>query len=75
MTDASQQPVLRVITPDATDEEVAAVLAVVLARAGGTAEAEPAATSTWADRAARLRGVRGVFSSGRDGWRTSYWPR
>ncbi|HET9655052.1 MAG TPA: acyl-CoA carboxylase subunit epsilon [Kineosporiaceae bacterium] len=75
MTDPSRQPLLRVITSDATDEEVAAVLAVVLTWTGGTADGEPAATSTWSDRAARLRAVRGTFAAGPDGWRTSYWPR
>lgn len=71
-----RRPLLRVISGEATEEEVAAVLAVVLARSGGSApEPEPERASTWAAPGARHRGVRGVFTPGRDGWRTSYWPR
>jgi len=70
-----QRPLLRVISGEATEEEIAAVLAVVLARSAPVEDGEPAPASTWADPGARLRGVRGVFTPGRHGWRTSYWPR
>jgi hypothetical protein len=77
MSDASgeQKPLLRVISGDATEEEIAAVLAIVLARSGGDTEPEPEQTSTWATPSVGHRGVRGQFAVGRDGWRTSYWPR
>ena len=77
MSDASgeQKPLLRLISGDATEEEIAAVLAVVLARSGGDTEPEPEQTSTWAVPSVSHRGVRGQFAAGPDGWRTSYWPR
>lgn len=70
-----QVPVLRVISGDPTDEEIAALLAVVMARPGGDGESESVPTSTWADPGSRHRGVRPVFTPGRDAWRTSHWPR
>ena len=78
MSDASgeQKPLLRLISGDATEEEIAAVLAIVLARSGGgDGEPESEQTSTWATPSVSHRGVRGQFAVGRDGWRTSYWPR
>jgi hypothetical protein len=72
-----RRPLLRVISGEATDEEVAAILAVVMARCVEESEsrARSAETSTWADPGARHRGVHGVPAPGRDGWRTSCWPR
>jgi hypothetical protein len=74
-----QPPVLRVIRGDATPEEIAAVLAVVLARvgAGGQGPA-PRESTLWGS--SRHRSVR-VSPSGRHvdasmlSWRTSFWPR
>jgi hypothetical protein len=68
-------PVLRVISGEATDEEIAAVLAVVMVRPCGSGEAESVQASTWADPSSRHRGVRAVLAPGRDAWRTSCWPR
>jgi hypothetical protein len=67
--------VLRVISPDATDEEIAAILTVISAAAART-DQTPAdgETSTWSGHRARHRTVRGSFSPGPAGWRTSYWP-
>jgi hypothetical protein len=73
-----RRPTLRVISGGASDEEIAAVLAVILARSGESGEqveAEQPPASTWADPVSRHRGVGTVFAPGRDGWRTSYWPR
>ena len=71
------RPVLRLLSGDATDEEIAAVLAVVMARSGVTdGDTTPTETiTTWAGPDSRHRSVRGVFTPGRDGWRTSCWPR
>jgi hypothetical protein len=68
--------VLRVIHGDATPEEIAAVVAVLLARsaaASALAAASPAAPvpSAWADRSRQLR--RPLFP-GPDAWRRSALP-
>jgi hypothetical protein len=70
-------PVLRLLSGDATDEEIAAVLAVVMARSAATnGDTTPTETfTTWAGPDSRHRRIRGVFTPGHDGWRTSYWPR
>lgn len=76
-SDQAKRPVLRIIRGDATPEEVAAVLAVVLARAGTAPEEIPRA-SLWGS--SRHRSTR-VSPSGRHvdasmlSWRTSFWPR
>ncbi|CUR57091.1 putative Acetyl-CoA carboxylase, epsilon subunit [metagenome] len=64
MTD---QPVLRVITPDATPEEIAALVAVF---ASLQSQATPAPTprSVWA---APARGHRRPLQVSRGGWRSS----
>ena len=72
VTDAGR-PVLRVIRGDATPEEIAAVIAVLLARSGAP-DAAPAAAprpSAWADRGRLVR--RPVFP-GPDAWRRSALP-
>ncbi len=72
------RPVLRVIRGDATAEEVAAILAIVAAASAARSEpdGDPAA-SVWSAghsrRATRVSG-RGSGESGRDAWRTSFWP-
>jgi hypothetical protein len=68
------RPVLRVIRGDATDEEIAALLAVVLARSGGGGgvTAGPRPTSVWSDRAS---GLRRPVQAGPGAWRASAWQR
>ena len=66
-------PVLRVIRGDATPEEIAAVLAVLLSRAAASDAAPPArpAPSAWSDRS---RLVRRPLFAGPDAWRRSALP-
>ena len=52
---AAERPLLRVVRGAPTPDELAALVAVVAARASGAAEPEPARTSPWASRAAQLR--------------------
>jgi hypothetical protein len=75
-TEQATRPTLRVISGDATPEEIAAVLAIVAARGQAVVEErrDPSDTSTWAQPAHGHRGVRGRFHASRHGWRTSYWP-
>jgi hypothetical protein len=66
-------PVLRVIRGDATPEEIAAVVAVLLSRAAA-ADAPPQprpAPSAWADRSRLLRRP---LHPGPDAWRRSALP-
>ena len=85
----SERPVLRVVSGDATPEELAAIVAAVAA-AAPDAEAAPGPRTTslwarltnvpvvnglWAAREYALPSVRGAFAPGPDGWRTSFWPR
>ncbi len=77
--DGAARPVLRVISGDATPEEVAAVLAVLVARAAptpasGTGSGDGATTSVWADHAAAVRRSRELPAPGPHTWRTSTWP-
>ncbi|MGH3187611.1 MAG: acyl-CoA carboxylase subunit epsilon [Streptosporangiaceae bacterium] len=66
------RPYLRVVRGDATPEEVAALVAVLMARSA-EAEAAPAASSrsAWSDRSRRLRGL---LSPGPGAWRRSALP-
>ncbi|HVU71594.1 MAG TPA: acyl-CoA carboxylase subunit epsilon [Mycobacteriales bacterium] len=50
-----ERPLLRVVRGDPTPEELAALVAVVAARASGGAEPEPERPSPWASKAAGLR--------------------
>jgi hypothetical protein len=70
VSEGSDPPVLRVITPHATDEEVAALLAVLSSL--GADEPAPKPISAWADPHRRLRRT---FPHGPGGWRTSALPR
>ena len=72
MSEDTDKPLLRVVNPDATPEEVAALVAVFSAL--GSAGAEPPARprSSWNHPA---RGVRTTHRSGEGGWRTSGLPR
>jgi hypothetical protein len=74
----SDRPVLRVVSGDATAEEIAAVVAAVscgLASSAPADEAPRAATSVWAARGYGHRNIRATFTPSPDGWRTSFWPR
>jgi hypothetical protein len=64
-------PMLRVITPDATPEEVAALVAV-LASLGGEEPPAPRRTPAWQEN---HRKVRATFPHGPGGWRSSSLPR
>lgn len=68
-------PVLRVVNPDATPEEIAAIVAVFSALGG--AEETPAATpSLWASpEAAVRRTLTRSPAPGRGAWRASGLPR
>ena len=66
-----QAPLLRVITPDATPEEVAALVAV-FASLGGDEAAPPRRTPEWQ---AHHRKVRAHHPHGPGGWRSSGLPR
>jgi hypothetical protein len=65
------EPMLRVVNPDATPEEVAAIVAVFSSLGGGEPAPEPP-RSQWASPARR---VRGPLAHGRGGWRASALPR
>ena len=65
-------PVLRVIRGDATPEEIAAVVAVLLSRPALAGPRPRRAPSAWADRSRLLR--RPLFP-GPDAWRRSALPR
>jgi hypothetical protein len=66
-----QQPLLKVITPDATPEQVAAIVAV-LSAVGGAAPAPEPPRSQWASPARRMRSQ---LQPGRGAWRASALPR
>ena len=66
-----ESPTLRVITPNTTPEEVAAIVAVLSSL--GTAETPPRKPrSAWASPARRMRGS---MAPGPSGWRLSGLPR
>jgi hypothetical protein len=64
-------PSLRIINPDATDEEIAAITAVIAAR-GSAAPAPEEPRSTWA---AYGRRTRPALRPGSGAWRASGLPR
>ncbi|MFC6154430.1 acyl-CoA carboxylase subunit epsilon [Nocardioides yefusunii] len=68
---APAAPVLQVVTPDATPQEIAALVAIFSAM-GGAEAPKPKARSEWANPA---RAVRPSLSSGFGGWRASGLPR
>lgn len=71
-SDTPEQPLLRIVTPDTTPEEVAAIVAV-LAAVGGSDEAPaPRRTPEW-NRPARL--TRETHRHGPGAWRASSLPR
>ena len=67
------EPVLRVVRGDATPEEIAALVAVLLARAGDAEAPGPARSvpGFWADRSRLLRRP---LSPGPGAWRRSGLP-
>lgn len=67
----SASPLLRIITPDTTPEEVAAIVAV-LSSLGGAAPAPRRPRSSWSHPA---RQVRRTLPHGVGGWRASGLPR
>jgi hypothetical protein len=67
----SERPFLRVVRGDATSEEIAALVAVLTARARAAAPEPPAAGSGWADPARR---VRRPIAPGPGAWRSSALP-
>jgi hypothetical protein len=67
-----QRPVLRVVTPDATAEEVAALVAVVSALGSGAPERAPRRSTEWNSP---YRQIRPFYSHGPGGWRSSGLPK
>ncbi len=67
------QPLLRVVRGDATPEEIAALVAVLLARSADTAAPRPdrSVPGFWSDRASQLR--RPLYP-GPGAWRRSSLP-
>jgi hypothetical protein len=73
---AGGRPTLRVVTGDATPEEIAAVVAAVAATAPSPAPAEhPSTCSMWSAHGYAHRQIRATFAASPHGWRTSFWPR
>ena len=67
------RPLLRVVRGDATPEEIAALVAVLLARPAGTGAPGPARSvnNSWSDRSRLLRRS---LSPGPGAWRRSALP-
>jgi len=66
-------PALRIVNPDATPEEIAAIVAV-FAAAGSSAAAAPARRPV-PEWSAHHRKLRRTFPSAPGGWRSSGLPR
>jgi len=66
-----QPPLLRIVSPDATPEEIAALVAV-FASLGSGEEPPPRRTPEWS---AHHRKVRTTYPHGPGGWRSSGLPR
>jgi hypothetical protein len=69
--DQPAQPLLRVVRGDPTPEELAALVAVVTARAAASAPGTARPRAAWGDPA---RAVRRPVTPGPDGWRASARP-
>jgi Acyl-CoA carboxylase epsilon subunit len=71
----ARQPALRVIRGDATPEEIAALVAILLSRspddAGAARRPDRLARSAWSDRSRQLRGP---LFPGPSAWRRSALP-
>jgi hypothetical protein len=70
--DRPDRPALRVISGDASAEEIAALLAVIGSRAQGGRRAPEPAPSGWNDHG---RGLRGPLAHGPGRWTASAHPR
>ena len=64
------KPLLRVVKGDLTEEELAALIAVVAARSAAGTPAKKPLRSEWGHPA---RAVRGAHRPGPDAWRRSAW--
>jgi Acyl-CoA carboxylase epsilon subunit len=64
------QPLLRIVRGDATPEEIAALVAVLTARAESAADTRAPSRSAWADPV-----LRQPLPHGPSGWRRSALPR
>ncbi len=71
MSEEASTPALRIITPDATPEEIAAIVAVFSAMGGADAPATTPAPA-WS---AHHRRLRAQHPHGPGGWRASGLPR
>ena len=71
-TEESDRPVLRVLTPDATPEEVAALVAVFSALGAPEAPRRRRPASEWSSP---HRAVRRTLPHGPGGWRSRGLPR
>jgi hypothetical protein len=69
---STEQPLLRVVNPDATPEEIAALVAVFSALGSGEDAPAPRRTPEWQ---ANHRKLRATYLSGPGGWRSSTLPR
>jgi hypothetical protein len=69
--DAPRRPLLRIVNPDATPEEIAAITAV-LAAVGTSSAPAPERRSLWASRQRRTRAS---LRPGPGAWRASALPR
>lgn len=67
-----QKPLLRVISPNATPEEIAVITAVFAAMGSGDAAPAKKRPSDWASPA---RAVRRTLPHGLGGWKASALPR
>jgi hypothetical protein len=74
----NDRPVLRVVSGDATPEEIAAVVAAVAASTSASGTRTPSAprpTSIWSAHGYAHRHIRAMFTPNPHAWRTSFWPR
>ena len=67
-----ERPMLTVVNPDATPEEIAALVAVFSALGGGAPDRTPRPAPEWSRPARRLRQP---LAHGAGGWRSSGLPR
>jgi hypothetical protein len=69
---APQQPLLQVVNPDATPEQIAALVAVFAAIGSGEPAPVKKRPSEWS---AKTRSVRRSYPHGLGGWKASGLPR
>ncbi len=68
----SDRPLVRVVSGNPDPAELAALIAVVTARAADNKPVAPKTQSAWS---AKSRQVRPSLRPGPNAWRTSTWPR